>query len=140
MRGRRLGALAASAVLFFLFLLQNRPGELVRRAVFLRETASRELPLRRLAGSGAAFDRSYFVFVESARRRIPPGVPGVAISMEQPTTAALYLASYVLAPVPVLLAPKQVPPRWIAAVYGPDRLAGWREIAPVPGGMLLARP
>ncbi|HEY3171164.1 MAG TPA: hypothetical protein VGK86_01170 [Thermoanaerobaculia bacterium] len=140
MRGRRLAALAASAVLFLLLLLQSPPGELVRRAVFVRATASRELALRRLAGSGAAFDRSYFAFVESVRRRIPPGTPGVAISMQKSTTSALYLASYVLAPVPVLLSPRQVPPRWIAAVYGPERLQGWREIAAVPGGALYARP
>jgi hypothetical protein len=139
-KGRRLAALTASAVLFLLLLLKNPPGELVRRAVVLRATGSRELALRRLAGSGAAFDRSYFVFLESARRLIPPGTPGVAISMEEPTTPALYLASYVLAPVPVLLSPRQVPPRWIAAVYGPERPAGWREIAAIPGGALLARP
>jgi len=139
-RGRKLAALTASAVLFLILLLQNRPAELLRRAGFLRATASRELALRRLAGSGAAFDRNYVVFVESVRRLIPPGTPGVAISMQRPTTPALYLASYVLAPVPVLLSPRQVPPRWIAAVYGPERLAGWREIAAVPGGALLARP
>jgi hypothetical protein len=138
--GRRLAALAASAVLFLLLLLQNPPGELLRRAVVLRATASRELSLRRLAGSGAAFDRTYFDFVESVRRRIPPGVPGVAIYVPKPTTQALYLASYVLAPVPVLLSPRQAPPRWIAAVYGPERPAGWREIAAIPGGALLARP
>jgi hypothetical protein len=138
--GRRLAALTASAVLFLLLLLQNRPAELLRRGVVLRSTASRELALRRLAGSGAAFDRSYFVFLESARRLIPPGTPGVAISVETPTTQALYLASYVLAPVPVLLSPRQAPPRWIAAVYGRQRPAGWREIAAIPGGALYARP
>jgi hypothetical protein len=138
--GRRLAALTASAVLFLLLLLQNRPAELLRRSAVLRSTASRELALRRLAGSGAAFDRSYFDFLESARRLIPPGTPGVAISVEKPTSQALYLASYVLAPVPVLLSPRQVPPRWIAAVYGRQRPAGWREIAAIPGGALLARP
>ena len=140
MRGRRLAALTASAVLFVLFLLQNPRGELARRAVVLRSTASRELALRRLAGSGTAFDRGYFVFLESVRRLIPPGTPGIAISVQKPTTQALYLASYVLAPVPVLLSPRQVPPRWIAAVYGPERPAGWREIAAIPGGALYARP
>ena len=86
------------------------------------------------------FDRSYFVFLESVRRLVPAGTPGVAISVEKPTTQALYLASYVLAPVPVLLSPRQVPPRWIAAVYGPERPVGWREIAAIPGGALFARP
>ena len=140
MSGRRLAALTASAVLFLLLLLQNRPAELLRRVSFLRATASRELALRRLAGSGAAFDRSYFVFLESARRLIPPGTPGVAISVEKPTTEALYLASYVLAPVPVLLSPRQVPPRWIAAVYGETAPAGWRVLATLPGGALLDPP
>ena len=140
MSGRRLAGLTASAVLFLLLLLQNPAAELLRRARVLRATASRELALRRLAGSGAAFDRSYFVFLESARRLIPPGTSGVAISVEKPTTRALYLASYVLAPVPVLLSPRQVPPRWIAAVYGPERPSGWREIAAIPGGALYARP
>ena len=140
MSGRRLAALTVSAVLFLLLLLQNRPAEILRRARVVRATASRELALRRLAGSGAAFDRSYFVFLESARRLIPPGTPGVAISVEKPTTQALYLASYVLAPVPVLLSPRQVPPRWIAAMYGRQRPAGWREIAAIPGGALYARP
>ena len=140
MSGRRLAALTASAVLFLLFLLQNRPAELLRRVGFLRATASRELALRRLAGSGAAFDRPYFVFLESARRLVPAGTPGVAISVEQPTTTALYLASYVFAPMPVLLSPRQVPPRWIAAVYRGRQPAGWREIAAIPGGALYARP
>ena len=140
MSGRRLAALTASAVLFLLFLLQNRPAELLRRVGFLRATASRELALRRLAGSGAAFDRAYFVFLESARRLVPAGTPGVAISVEQPTTTALYLASYVFAPMPVLLSPRQVPPRWIAAVYRGRQPVGWREIAAIPGGALYARP
>ncbi|HEX9303356.1 MAG TPA: hypothetical protein VGA31_02790 [Thermoanaerobaculia bacterium] len=140
MTSRRLAARTASAILFLLLLLQNRPSELLRRARVLRSTSSRELALRRLAGSGVAFDREYFVFLESVRRLVPPGTPGVAISVREPTTSALYLASYVLAPVPVLLSPRQVPPRWIAAVYGPERPEGWREIAAIPGGALYARP
>ena len=140
MSGRRLSALTASAVLFLLFLLQNRPSEVLRRVRVLQATASRELALRRLAGSGAAFDRAYFVFLESARRLVPAGTPGVAISVEQPTTTALYLASYVFAPFPVLLSPRQVPPRWIAAGYGARQPVGWREIAAIPGGALYARP
>ena len=140
MSGRPLSALTASAVLFLLFLLQNRPAEVLRRVRVLQATASRKLALRRLAGSGAAFDRAYFVFLESARRLVPAGTPGVAISVEQPTTTALYLASYVFAPMPVLLSPRQVPPRWIAAVYRGRQPVGWREIAAIPGGALYARP
>lgn len=132
--------MAAAAVLLVLFLLQNRPGELRQRVVFLRHLASKELSVRRLAGSGTAMDRRYFVFLESARRRIPPGTRGVAIFLNPPTKPALYLASYALAPIPVVLAPRQVPPRWIAAVYGESPPAGWRVLATVPGGALLAPP
>jgi len=137
-RRRRLAALAAAAALLVLFLLQNRPGELRQRIVFLRHSAWQELALRRLAGSGAAMDRGYFAFLESARRKIPPGTRGVAIFLNPPTKPALYLASYALAPIPVVLAPRQVPPRWIAAVYGESPPAGWRVLATVPGGALLA--
>ena len=132
--------MAAAAVLLVLFLLQNRPGEFRQRVVFLRHLASKELSVRRLAGSGTAMDRRYFVFLESARRRIPPGTRGVAIFLNPPTKPALYLASYALAPIPVVLAPRQVPPRWIAAVYGESPPAGWRVLATVPGGALLAPP
>lgn len=138
MRRGRLASLVAAAALLVLFLLQNRPGELRRRIVFLRHSASQELALRRLAGSGAAMDRGYFAFLESARRKIPPGTRGVAIFLNPPTKPALYLASYALAPIPVVLAPRQVPPRWIAAVYGESPPAGWRVLATVPGGALLA--
>lgn len=140
MRARTLAALAAATLLLALFLLQNRPGELRQRIVFLRRSASQELALRRLAGSGAAMDRRYFAFLESARRRIPPGTRGVAIFLNPPTKPALYLASYALAPIPVVLSPRQVPPRWIAAVYGAERPAGWRLLETVPGGALLAPP
>jgi hypothetical protein len=131
---------AAATLLLVLFLLQNRPGELGQRVNFLRRGASQELALRRLAGSGAAFDRRYFAFLESARRRIPPGTRGVAIFRDPPTTEALYLASYTLAPIPVVLSPRQVPPRWIAAVYGETAPAGWRVLAILPGGALLDPP
>lgn len=132
--------MAAATLLLVLFLLQNRPAELDQRITFLRRAASQDLALRRLAGSGAAFDRRYFVFLESARRQIPPGTRGVAIFRDPPTTEALYLASYALAPIPVVLAPRQVPPRWIAAVYGETAPAGWRLLATLPGGALLDPP
>jgi hypothetical protein len=131
---------AAATLLLVLFLLQNRPAELGQRITFRRRAASQDLALRRLAGSGAAFDRRYFAFLESARRQIPPGTRGVAIFRDPPTTEALYLASYALAPIPVVLAPRQVPPRWIAAVYGETAPAGWRLLATLPGGALLDPP
>jgi hypothetical protein len=131
---------AAATLLLVLFLLQNRPAELRQRIAFLRRSASQDLALRRLGGSGAAFDRRYFAFLESVRRTLPAGTRGVAIFRDPPTTEALYLASYALAPIPVVLAPRQVPPRWIAAVYGETVPAGWRVLATVPGGALLDPP
>jgi hypothetical protein len=139
-RARKLAAVAAAALLLVLFFLRNRPSELRQRVVFLRGSASQDVALRRLAGSGAAFDRRYFAFLESARLRIPPGARGVAIFLSPPTRPALYLASYALAPIPVVLSPRQVPPRWIAAVYGEAPPAGWRVLATLPGGALLAPP
>ncbi len=140
MSGRRLAVLSAAIALAVVFALAGSPGELPRRASFLTGTASVEPASRRLGGSGTAFDRGYFVFLESARRQLPENVPGVAIYVPRPTTEALYLASYDLAPVPVLLAPPAVPPRWIAAAYGVPPPAGWRIVAPLPGGVLAAAP
>ena len=132
--------MAAATLLLVLFLLQNRPAELRQRIAFLRRSGSQDLALRRLGGSGAAFDRRYFAFLESVRRKMPAGTRGIAIFRDPPTTEALYLASYALAPIPVVLAPRQVPPRWIAAVYGETVPAGWRVLATVPGGALLDPP
>ena len=140
MRARRLAASAAAALLLLLFLLQNRPDELRQRVEYLGHSAAQELALRRLGGSGAAMDRGYFAFLESARRKIPPGARGVAIFRNPPTKPALFLASYVLAPIPVVLAPRQVPPRWLAAFYGENPPPGWRVLATLPGGALADPP
>ncbi|HVE66797.1 MAG TPA: hypothetical protein VNC59_09460, partial [Thermoanaerobaculia bacterium] len=75
MRGRRLAVLAASAVLLAIFFLTEPPRLLARRSAFLAAIASRSLPDRRLGGSGAAFDRRFFVFLETARRVMPADVP-----------------------------------------------------------------
>src|SRR5206468_6141456 len=106
--GRKLAALSAGAGLLLLFLLANSPRELSRRAAFLARSASLELAARRLGGSGVAFDRNFFVFLESLRRQMPRDVVGVAILTPRPSPDALYLASYALAPVPVLVNPRQV--------------------------------
>ena len=139
MKARRLAALSAGSVLLVLFLLGDSPREIARRARFLARTASKETAVRRLSGSGAAFDRSFYVFVESVRRTLPQGVSGVVFSTPRPSTQALYLASYALAPVPVRIA-TGVPPRWVAAVYGQPPPAGWRVLARLPGGALAAPP
>lgn len=138
MRARRLAALVGSTILFLVLISRLDPGELARRADFLARSASHELAVRRLEGSGAAFDRGYFRFLESARRRLPPGARGLAIYTPHRTTEALYLASYQLAPVPVLLAPANVPPRWMAAYHAVLPPPGSRIVAELPGGALVA--
>jgi len=100
--------------------------------------APRELATRRLGGSSAAFDRGYFLFLESARRQLPKGTAGVAVILPDPSQEAHYLAAYTMAPIPVAVSRGPVPPGWIAAVYGGERPHGWRLLAEVPGGALMA--
>ena len=140
MTARRRVALAAFSLLLVLCLLRNSPGELGQRLRYVNHYASQDLPVRRLGGSSAAFDRRFFIFLESARRKMPPGVSGVALYVPHATEQQLYLASYHLAPLAVLAAPAQVPPGWIAAVYGQGFPPGWLLIARVSGGALLRPP
>ena len=140
MRGRKLLVLAASAVLLAIFLLSEPPRLLARRAAFLAASASRPLADRRLGGSGAAFDRRFFAFLEAARRALPAGVEGVALETARGGDDELYLASYHLAPAPVVRAPRPIPPRWAAATYDVPPPAGWRVIAALPGGALSVPP
>jgi len=130
-------ALIAAAGLALTLLGENPPRELAERVRYLRAYATRDLAVRRLGGSAAAFDRRFFLFLESARRRLPEGVPGVAVLVPQPGEPALYLAAYQFAPVAVALSPDRLPAGWIAAVYGTQRPAGWRLVAEVPGGALM---
>lgn len=130
-------ATLSAVALTILFLLRNSPRELAARVVSMRVYATRDLAVRRLGGSSAAFDRNFFIFLESARRKLPKGTAGVVISMPEPTPAARYLAAYQLAPVLVALAPEPAPVDWLAARYGAERTAGERVIAEVPGGALL---
>lgn len=140
MSGRKLAALSAGAVLLVLFVLVNSPRELRRRVAYLTRSASLEPAARRLGGSGTAFDRRFFVFLETLSRRLPRDVVGVAILTPRPSPEALHLASYALAPVPVVMAPARVPPRWLAAVYDLPPPPGFRILARLPGGELLAPP
>ena len=140
MTARKLAVLSAGAALAAVFVLAGNPGELARRAKFLARSASMDLAVRRSNGSGAAFDRGFVVFLESLRQKLPPDVPGVALYGSTSTTEALHLAAYELAPVPVRMSPEEVPPRWLAAVFGVPPLAGWRVVAQLPGGALIARP
>ncbi len=138
MKWRRAAAAAAAALLLLLLLRRDRPSELGRRAEILFRSARLDSKTRSFNGSTAAFDRQFFVFLESARRNLPAGTPGVAILGAAPSNAALYLATYHLAPTPVLLAPKRVPPGWLLAVYGAARPPGWKVITPVWKGVLMA--
>ena len=140
MRGRKLLVLASSAVLLAISLLSEPPHLLARRAAFLAASASRPLADRRLGGSGAAFDRRFFAFLEAARRALPAAVEGVALETARGGDDELYLASYHLAPAPVVRAPRPIPPRWAAATYGVPPPAGWRVIAALPGGALSVPP
>jgi hypothetical protein len=139
-RGRQLLVLAASTVLLAIFLLSEPPRLLARRTAFLAASASRPLGDRRLGGSGAAFDRRFFAFLEAARRALPAGVEGVALETARGGDDELYLASYHLAPAPVVRAPRPIPHRWAAASYGVPPPAGWRVIAALPGGALSVPP
>jgi hypothetical protein len=137
---RRTAALAAAALLAALLLARISPSEIGRRLALIGQLSRREPATRRLAGTAAAFDRPFFVFLESARRRLPADAAGVAILGTPATDQVLYLASYHLAPLPVLVAPEALPARWVVAVYGSERPPGWRVLAEVPGGALLAPP
>lgn len=140
MRGRRLVVLAASAALLAIFLLSEPPRLSARRAAFLAATASRPLADRRIGGSGAAFDRRFFQFLEAARRALPPGVDGVALDTPRGAAEELYLASYHLAPAPVVLTPRPIRHRWAAATYGVPPPPGWRVVSRLPGGELSVPP
>ena len=135
---RRAAALVSYHLLLALLVAaSNPPGEIARRVRFVSASAPRDPAVRRLSGSSTAFDRRYFAFLEAARRRLPPGTRGVALFLEQPGDAPLYLAAYHLAPLPVRVAPGSVPPGWVGAAYGEPRPSGWREVARLPGGALL---
>jgi hypothetical protein len=130
----------AAGFLLILLLARTSPGEIGRRLTALRHNARQEPAVRRANGTATAFDRAFFVFLESARRRMPPRTAGVAILGAAPADQAVYLASYHFAPLPVLLSPAAVPAGWAVAMYGPDRPDGWRVLAEVPGGAWLEPP
>ena len=132
----------SAAVLLLLFFPARDPGRLWRnsrrRAALLLRSATLDPSVRRLNGSATAFDRDFFVFLESIRRRLPPGAAGLAIAGKPSSDEVFYLATYHFAPLPVLVAPPRIPRGWLLAVYGPQPPPGWRIIATVPGGALLA--
>lgn len=131
---RRRLALAAAVLLACILLARDSPRELLRRIRSVSRFAPRELATRRLGGSSAAFDRRFFQFVESARRVLPRGTPGVALDLAAPGERHLYLASYTLAPVPVLLSSDSSPPGWAVAAYGGVAPSGSHLVARLPEG------
>ncbi|MFY9551019.1 MAG: hypothetical protein WAU32_07710 [Thermoanaerobaculia bacterium] len=137
---RRRIAGAAAGLLLALILLGQSWEELPRRARFLAAYAPKELAVRRLGGSGTAFDRRYFSFLENARRRLPASAKGVVILGAPADENHVYLASYQLAPLPVAigLPPERRPDGWIVAVLGPQPPRGLSVLARLPEGYLFS--
>jgi len=137
---RRLAAGSVAAALLFLVYLWQPWSELPRRVRSLARFAPRELAVRRLGGSGTAFDRNFFAFLENARRRLPASATGVAIYGAPDAEPYVYLANYALAPRSVRMAPDRLPPGWIAAIYGGGPPPGSRIVAQWKGGALAKPP
>ena len=143
MRSRRLVALAGYLLVVVSLAAAIRPADLIRRARLVARDSGKDLAVRRLGGSSAAFDRRFFYFLESARRRLPAGTPGVAVLASAPTESHRDLALYALAPRPALVSLDRIPEGWILAVFqtsaGAGPPDGWREIARVASGALFER-
>ncbi|HWZ86505.1 MAG TPA: hypothetical protein VN032_09910 [Thermoanaerobaculia bacterium] len=121
MTRQRFAALAAGLLL--VLVVASQPlAELPRRIRTLVAFAPKELAVRRLGGSGTAFDRRFFSFLENARRRMPSSAKGVVILGVPWSVPVIYLASYHFAPLPVS--------------FGYDRVPG---ALPVPSGWVVAR-
>jgi hypothetical protein len=130
---RRRIAGAAALALLALILLGQSWAELRRRVRFLAAFAPKELAVRRLGGSGTAFDRRYFSFLENVRRRIPRTATGIIV-LHTPANEPLgYLTTYQFAPLPVsfqyvhVALEPSVPSGWVVAKYG-DRPSGGHEL------------
>ena len=103
----------------------------------LRRTHSWEPGRRRIAGTSASADRAFYLFLSGVRRALPASTRGVALYAPGKTGTELYLASYELAPLPVRVAPREVPEGWTAAVYGAVP-PGWTVVHALPGGALAS--
>jgi hypothetical protein len=135
----RLAAVAA-VLLLLLVLLRGVPplGEIPRRIRSLAAFAPKELAVRRLGGSGTAFDRRYFSFLENARRRLPQGTSVVFLREVPPDETHLFLATYALAPRVVAMGGPEPPlPGSAVAVYGRQPSASERAYAVLPEGFLM---
>ncbi len=140
---RRAAAGAAATLLLALVLASQSWSELPPRARVLATFAQKELAVRRLGGSGTAFDRKFFSFLENVRRRIPDGTAAVVLRPAY-RDIHLYLASYALAPLPVYVDSFSdhwvLPKDWLIAAYGEDPTYDFGVFARLPEGVLLAPP
>ena len=127
MSGRRRSAAIVFGALLALFVAGQSLSEVRRRVLVVTRFAPRELAVRRLGGSSAAFDRRYFAFLENARRRLPAGVAGVVVAGVPTTDPYVYLATYDFAPLPVRFGAGKASSGWWLATYGP----GPSRLAPV---------
>ena len=135
---RRAAAGAAAVLLLALVLASQRWRELPRRVRTLAAFAPKELAVRRLGGSGTAFDRRYFSFLENVRRSVPASAKGIFIVHVPDDPAHLYLANYHLAPREVTFgfASGDRPTGVVVATYSPSFLPDAGVLARFPEGYL----
>ena len=127
MRSRRLVALAGYLLLLFSLAGAVRPSELARRVRLVVRDSGKDLALRRLDGSSAAFDRKYFFFLESARRRLPAGDAGRrGFGAPRDGGASQPRAVRVRAAARARGSATRIPEGWVLAVYGAEAPDGWR--------------
>lgn len=136
MIGRRALALAGAAGLLVLTAASSDLARLPRRAAFLLRSGNLDSNTRHLNGTVASPDRQFYVFLESARKAVPPGTPGVAV-LGAPASAE-YLVPYQFVPVRASLVKGRIPPGWLIAVYGQAPPGAWNVVARVWKGVLLA--
>ncbi|MFN2387625.1 MAG: hypothetical protein ABR576_15320 [Thermoanaerobaculia bacterium] len=138
MSWRRVAALAAFTLLLFALVRRTTSEDLRGRAAIIRRAFSLSAAERRAAGGATAYDRAFFPVLERARRELPVDARGVALyAPTLPEWGGLYYAVYHLAPVPVAIAPEEVPPGWVALAYRAPGPAGLRVLREWPGGALL---
>jgi hypothetical protein len=137
---RRFAALAAGLLL--VLVVASQPlAELPHRIRTLVAFAPKELAVRRLGGSGTAFDRRFFSFLENARRGMPDPTKGVIVLGAPGSEPLIYLASYHFAPLPVEFTFRRghdvpsVPSGWVVAQYG-DMPHSGGPITTLPEGVL----
>jgi hypothetical protein len=115
------------------------PKRIAGRVEVVRRSRGLDLTQRRLLGTSARADRAFFLFLDAARRAVPEGTRGVALYARGKAGTELYLAAYTLDPVPVRFAPREVPPGWVRAFYGPPP-DGWSVVRELPGGAIAEPP